>query len=429
MVASRFLQLMVASRFSQIRSKTLLHKVRISLFVLIVGGTLFGSFQNCAPSLPQDGIIGAQQASSRPPAIPTPQPIGELFPPDDPAYVTIDWEGICEQNQATEPMALNGMGDSTGGLIAFSRSSDGAAAFWNVTTQGVNRGRVCRMISPGWKVKAIEDFDGDFFSDVLWRHTDGRLVFWKMRGAARVGGGPMSTTSSPTSRIVGAGDFNADGKKDLLWSHSSGAMSIWFMNGANQPTIAEVKLTSTGGTTSPMNLGPEWVLQGISDFNADNKADVLWRHRDTGVLSLWRMNGEVIAKADTPKYLDGNGTQQILSPSHAIISVGDYGGDGKADLMIKMSNNTLVVWKMNEFENPVGSTFGGTLDAAYKQLFLTSDVDGDRKSDIFWLYQQDAPSVTVWKMQDSSSSGIARLSQIGLISNGWLLFNYDSRID
>ena len=44
-------------------------------------------------------------------------------------------------------------------------------------------------------------------------------------------------------RIAGVGDFNADGKADIVWRHNSGSVAIWLMNGTQVvtgPVIANV---------------------------------------------------------------------------------------------------------------------------------------------------------------------------------------------
>ena len=37
-------------------------------------------------------------------------------------------------------------------------------------------------------------------------------------------------------------------------------------------------------------MGNDWHVLGLGDFNGDSKADILWRH-DSGAVAVWTMNG------------------------------------------------------------------------------------------------------------------------------------------
>ena len=87
------------------------------------------------------------------------------------------------------------------------------------------------------------------------------------------------------------GDFNGDGKADLLWRHAqSGEVQVWLMNGA--------AITASG---SPFTVpDPDWKIVGVGDLDGDGKADVLWRHAVTGQVYVWLMNGLSISSSGSP---------------------------------------------------------------------------------------------------------------------------------
>jgi hypothetical protein len=96
-------------------------------------------------------------------------------------------------------------------------------------------------------------------------------------------------------QVAGVGDFDADGKSDILWRHAvAGDNVIWLMDG----TLLK---PASAATTKLANLS--WQAQQVSDFDADGKADILWRHAVSGDNVIWLMNGTVLkpeSAATTP---------------------------------------------------------------------------------------------------------------------------------
>ncbi len=101
-------------------------------------------------------------------------------------------------------------------------------------------------------------------------------------------------TADATWSVAGAGDFNGDGNADLLWRSSSGTLAEWLMDGST--IAASSALTFNGTAVTP---DASWHVAEIGDFNADGKADLLWRN-DNGALAEWAMNGATITQSITP---------------------------------------------------------------------------------------------------------------------------------
>jgi len=92
--------------------------------------------------------------------------------------------------------------------------------------------------------------------------------------------------------IQDVGDFNADGKADILWRNSTtGEVVIWLMNG-----------TTMTSSTSLGNVSSDWSIAGVGDFNGDGYADILWQNT-SGELYLWLMNGTTIAAGENQQRL------------------------------------------------------------------------------------------------------------------------------
>jgi hypothetical protein len=44
------------------------------------------------------------------------------------------------------------------------------------------------------------------------------------------------------------------------------------------------------GAIGPFNPGPSWEIEGVGDFNGDGNADILWQN-DDGTPVIWTMDG------------------------------------------------------------------------------------------------------------------------------------------
>ena len=73
----------------------------------------------------------------------------------------------------------------------------------------------------------------------------------------------------------------------------------------------------------PGRAPTDWTVVGVGDFNGDGKADILWRHT-SGTLYQWQMNGTSVIGAGSPGGAPTDWT---------VVGVGDFNGDGKADVL------------------------------------------------------------------------------------------------
>jgi hypothetical protein len=101
-----------------------------------------------------------------------------------------------------------------------------------------------------------------------------------MNGAGTIGTGYTAAQADNGWTIQGIGDFDADGRSDILWRHSGGALYIWLMNGMGIASSTYLSPISTA-----------WQIRQLSDFNGDGKTDILWRESASGSSYLWLMNG------------------------------------------------------------------------------------------------------------------------------------------
>jgi hypothetical protein len=176
------------------------------------------------------------------------------------------------------------------------------------------------------------DFNGDGFSDLLWRDTSGNVAISEMNGTTILNQATSFVANvAGTWSIAGTGDFNGDGKGDILWHDTSGNVAIWEMNG----TVILNQATSFVANVP----GGNWSIVGTGDFNGDGKSDILWRD-SSGNVAIWEMNGTTISNAPTSFVANVPGNWSIYGS-------GDYNAAGKSDVVWRDSSGNVAIWEMN----------------------------------------------------------------------------------
>ena len=212
---------------------------------------------------------------------------------------------------------------------------------------GYSDAELYTVLDTTWEIAGAGDFDGNGDTDVLWRYYgagegQGTTIIWYMAGTEIIGQGYPYQVSDTDWRIDRTGDFNGDGKTDILWRYygsggGQGTAIIWYMNGAN--VINSVYLPWVSDT--------DWKIEGIGDFNGDGKADLLWRYYGTGegagTTIIWYMDGTTVIGQDRP--------YQISDTDWRVDGTGYFDADGKADIVWRYygtvdAPGTTYIWYM-----------------------------------------------------------------------------------
>ncbi|MFJ9633430.1 trypsin-like serine protease [Streptomyces sp. NPDC101175] len=179
------------------------------------------------------------------------------------------------------------------------------------------------------------DLNRDGYQDWIYRTTSG-AVYWDhfVLNSARDDGSWASTKIfanwKTRTRIMAPGDVTGDYLPDLISVDSSGV--LWIYPGKGNGTFA-----------SPSRVGGGWsqynAVVGHGDFNGDGKADLIARNKSTGAVYLYKGAGKSGTGAFAARV-------KVRSwPSYnAFDAVGDFNGDGKADLLIRNASGSLYLY-------------------------------------------------------------------------------------
>jgi hypothetical protein len=226
------------------------------------------------------------------------------------------------------------------------------------------------------------DFNGDRYSDIAWRNTNGDTAIWLMSSAQVLSAADYGLIDN-SWQIVGQRDFNGDGKADLLWRDTSGNVAIWEMNG-----IA----VSNANSSFVANVSTSWSIVGTGDFNGDGMGDLLWQDM-SGNVAIWEMNGTTI--------LNQNSSFVANVPGQwSIVGTGDFNGDGRADILWRDTSGNVAIWEMNGTTIlNANSSFVANV-AGQWSIQLTGDFNDDGMSDILW--QDTSGNVAIWEMNGTA---------------------------
>jgi type VI secretion system secreted protein VgrG len=156
---------------------------------------------------------------------------------------------------------------------------------------------------------------------------------------------------------------------------------------------------SVGGCSRP----PRPACHAMGDFDGDGKADLLWRNAASGQNVGWLMSG---LTASYSAFLPA-----IADTTWEIKGTGDLDGDGKADVLWRNAvNGQNIAWFMNGLLVS-GAAFLPTIADTNWQLGCVGDFNGDRKADMFWRHNTSGENVA-WLMNGLTVSTAAFLPTI-----------------
>lgn len=274
-------------------------------------------------------VFSAAGGVTTPPP-PSPPPPPPPPPGPDPSS---DLKVLRERGRAD----FNGDGHSD---LLWQNVSSGYLAAWTLKGNSLLSSDLLshRNQDNNWRMVATGDFNGDGKPDIVWHHiTQGWVGVWYMNGLTLIDSVYLSVNRVADTdwQIAGSGDFNGDGKPDIVWQHRTQRwLAVWLMDG--------ITVTASELMTPNQIFDSQWRIVGIADINLDSKADLVWRHRDSGDIGAWLMNG--LTLIDSIAFNPG----QVAEKEWEIAGVIDANGDGKPDLVWHhVTQGWVGVWYMN----------------------------------------------------------------------------------
>ena len=274
-------------------------------------------------------------------------------------------------------------------VATYATSATYAAGLYKVAADGSGDA----MMRPGGATPY--DFTNGGHADILWRDAaNGATYLWEMNGATVTSASASTSTQVGANwRIEGVADFNNDGAADLLWEYLDTANSSDPLNGVYY--ISQQNGPSTiAGSGLVEQLSTQWKVAGVGDFSGNGMSDILFRNASTGQTYIDMMNGSSVNWAAS-----GFTSARATNLDWSVAAIGDFTGDGDSDILWRYDNvsnasdplnGALYEWDMNGTTVVSQGLLSQQPGSANWQVEGTGDFTGNGRSDILFRYEDAA---------------------------------------
>ena len=332
-----------------------------------------------------------------------------------PTSTTLIGQSIASAS-AMIPVDLNGDGITD---LVYPVAS---GANWNwYVRYGSTTGTFLSAVSTGVTTVANQMFVPGAFSgkgrtELLYAATDGYWwrLYWTGTALATASTGAPVTTSVGPSGAATAADVDGDGLPDLVFpvnaADGNGVRSRLYVQRNTTPPGGAVSFAApTPAFSLPINSnGSSWNFDNqstspyfgdaitVADFNGDGRADVLVKIQNittSGTTFTWTWlmsNGVTFTQGPQFTAVQSSLNQRLI----------DWNGDGCTDV----ANPGAIVgstWKISLSDCSSAGGIGSTIDTGIpsSQIVMAVDWDGDGRQDLL------AANGTTWKVVRSTGSG------------------------
>lgn len=276
--------------------------------------------------------------------------------------------------------------DALGRLVKVTRSS-GAETTYSYDPAG---NRIEKATTGGSSAPAISA------PRLYYRNTDGSVSTVLGTTVTNLG----SYASGYTPRLIS--DLNGDGHKDILFQRSSdNEAGVFMTSGAS---VTSSGWTSTGSAQ----------LLGSADFNDDDKEDF-----------FLYAGGSVFAYHIKDGYSQIGGGGDGYTGVASYQAVGDYNGDGMAEVVFTRSDGTFASWMISSYVILYGwywapqwswptITYYPSSGSGWAAKAI-ADFTGDGKKDV--LVQSSSGAFEIWDM--TSAGQVNSHQSVAAVGSGW----------
>jgi hypothetical protein len=252
------------------------------------------------------------------------------------------------------------------------------------------------------------DFNRDNLPGIVWRNfSTGENAIWFLGSDNSVIGGGSTgiTVADPNWVIEGVGDYDADGQDDLLWrNYASGQNLIWLMDGNTPQDVLEIQISVPD---------PNWQIEGVGDFDGDlTRDDIIWRNSATGDNIIWFLDD---ATPTTSRFLT-----PVPDPDFHIGGVGDFDNDGLQDDLVWRNYRTgeNLIWFISE-DSVTSTAIDTSVPVSNWRIEGVSDFDGDgTANDLLWRNYATGETIS-WFLDGTNVVGGATITPFLDANSGW----------